>query len=168
MLFEEDTSTHFLKASHVPVGGTEHALVSFKIDAVMLNAEARVAQRARGPELSRRDIVVGHSLESHGPSSMAGMREGSLRGLNASLCLFYPVSAVSATAFTYYFRPYRAASPEPQRSTRPAPYKRNSREPWRPQRADRLRAMRNVGESYSDVILRIAAGGPRPFRASAL
>ncbi len=77
MLFEEDTSTHFLKASHVPVDGTEHALVSSKIDAVMLNAEARAAQRARGPELSRRDIVVGHSLESHVPSSMAGMREGS-------------------------------------------------------------------------------------------
>ena len=32
----------------------------------------------------------------------------------------------------------------------------------------RLRAMRGPGESYSDVILRIAAGGPRPFRASAL
>jgi hypothetical protein len=32
----------------------------------------------------------------------------------------------------------------------------------------RLRAMRGRGESYSDVILRIAAGGSRPFRASAL
>ena len=83
------------------------------------------------------------------PSSMAGMREGSLRGLNACLCLFYPCFGGLGNRF-HLLLPAIPGGLAGAAEVDPAglPYKK----------AEFARAPRQA----------IAAGGPRLFRASAL
>jgi hypothetical protein len=61
--FENDP-TRFLKASHIPVNGTNHSLFAFEIDAVMLDTEVRAALGASGFELSDGDDAVASHFRS--------------------------------------------------------------------------------------------------------
>jgi hypothetical protein len=60
----ENNATRFLEASYIPVNGANHSLVTFEIDAIMLDAELRSALRARGFELPSGDDVVASHFRS--------------------------------------------------------------------------------------------------------
>jgi hypothetical protein len=62
--FFEHNPTRFLKASCIPVRGTNHSLITFKLDTVVLDAEIRAAFRARGFELSDGDNVIASQFRS--------------------------------------------------------------------------------------------------------
>jgi hypothetical protein len=60
----ENNPTRFLKASDIPVNGTNHSLFAFEIDAVMLDIEVGAALRASGFELSDGDDAVASHFRS--------------------------------------------------------------------------------------------------------